>query len=306
MLVKPTYFGTYKNTQGIVVFRHDDWDVKGWALYALPVYKKYGIAATFFMNTRVVIDIGQLAVDYAKELIKGRMEVASHFSRHFDLNFYDPSHVLNQAPLPFPMPEEELRLLLQEAVCDITDWGGARNGMVESNVTPWQKWNSLAQQVIPEYHTSSSHESSGPMPYHPLPDLMDCKSFIIYDVTPVSEVQATVQDCIANGKFVQLMFHNIEHNDGTKTQGSFPGAWLDTQLEDLCKWCDQQRRANPAKIIFPQMRDATRYMKSQGDYDYRVAKFSIEVAFSFVFPFVHVAPRVYNAAGEEILFSSVF
>jgi hypothetical protein len=305
LLIKPIYYGTYKITDGIVVFRHDDASTDSWALYALPIYLKYGIAATFFTNTRDVIDNGQQAVDYAKLLILNGMEVASHFSRHCDLNHYDPSNPYNNT-VGQPMPESELRRFLQEAVDDITSWGGARNGKVESNVTPWQEWNNLAQQVIPQYHTSSSHTSSGPMSYPPA-DYMDCTSFIVENTTTVAQVQAVIQDCIDNRKFVQLMFHYIEHDDGTKTQGSGQYTWLDSQLEQLCAWCAQQRSAGK-KIIFPQMRDATRYMQGLRDYGYSVAAIWIELGLlrPRVFPFIRIAFHVYNSTGEEILLSSVF
>jgi hypothetical protein len=276
-------------------------------LYALPIYLKYGIAATFFTNTRDVIDNGQQAVDYAKLLILNGMEVASHFSRHYSLN---GTGTIPPGP---PMTESELRLTLQEAVDDITSWGGARNGMVESVVTPGQEWNNLAAQVIPEYHTSSSNGDpahggcpNGTMAYPPL-DYMQCQSVVVEAGTSVADVKAIVQDCITNRKFVQLMFHYIEHDDGTKTQGSYQFNWLDSQLEELCAWCDQQRSANYRKIIFPQMRDAVRYMKGQRDYDYlAAARISIELGLIRVFPFIQIAFHVYNSAGEELLFSSVF
>jgi hypothetical protein len=265
-------------------------------LYALPHHKDHGIAATFFTNTREVIESNERSVIYVKQLIQNGMEVASHFSRHHSLTGDNhPGHV---------MSEPELRLLLEQAISDISAWGGARNGLVESNTTPWQEWNDLAQRVIPEYHTSSSHRSAGPMSYPPA-DYMDCTSYVIERTTTVEQVEAIVQDCMENRKFVQLMFHVIEHNDARKTQANGQYAWLDTQLEELCAWCEQKRRQEPSRIIFPQMRDAVRYMKGQGDYDYRVAKISVEIALSSGFPFLSVRIHSCTVNGEEILLSSI-
>jgi hypothetical protein len=105
--------------------------------------------------------------------------------------------------------------------------------------------------------------------HYPPTDYMDCTAYVVENATTVRQVQAVIQDCMANRKFVQLMFHLIEHNDGGQTLATSQYSWLDTQLEELCAWCEERRKEEPTRIIFPQMRDATRYMRGLGDYDHR-------------------------------------
>ena len=198
-----------KFNRALVSLTFDD----GWrSIYTngLPLLNKYGFVSTQYLLTGTIDYPDYMTVAMMNAFKNQGSEIASHTINHYDLT------TLNNS---------QLNLELSKSQSDLRTWTGAS---ADNFATPYGAYNSNVLNAVKQYYRSHRGVEEG----YNTKDNFNIYNIkvqnMLYTTTP-AQVQAWVNQALADGSWLVLVYHEVGTNNEDPTYSVTP-ANLDAQL----------------------------------------------------------------------------